>query len=353
MREPLRTLVNPASRTFKTGIFLGCLMLISCGQDSPPPVVNDSRPMLVLYASLPAERIANVAKAYADTSGVLVNYMLDSDEVLIEKLERKEHIPGADVLLLSGGGHLATAVDSDVLRPIASAPFGESVDATLRDPDGYWFGVGVRAEIIVYDRRSVDAESLGGYADLAGDGWRTKLCLQRSVSERSRSLIAALIAERGERGAELLVRGWRANLATSVFDEQRDMLLAVESGDCAVAIAGSDEVASFVTEGLADNLGIHFPPAAAGGTLQHVTAVGVARHANDATLATEFVGWLLSPAGQRVLHAAGSDYPANSEVDAPAPLDSWPLYSVSPVAASRSGHLYQDAILLAQRARYR
>ena len=306
-----------------------------------------------MYASLPAERAAVVAKAYRDATGVLVNYMIDTDSVLIDKLVRKEHIPGADVLLVSGGGHLAQALDGDVLRPVTSISSANSIDASLRDPDGYWFGVGVRTELIVYDQRSVDGADLSGYAELGADDWRGKLCLQRGASERSRSLIAALIAERGERDAELAVRGWRANLATSVFDEQRDLLLALESGQCAVAIAGSDEVAAFISEGLADNVGLHFPPAAAGGTLQHVTAAGVARHANNAALATEFVEWLLSPDGQRVLHESGSDYPVTPDLELPSPLDVWPRYSASPVGASRVAYLYPDAARLAERARYR
>ena len=213
--------------------------------------------------------------------------------------------------------------------------------------------MGVRAELVVYDQRSVDAADLGAYAELGEEHWRGKLCLQRGASERSRSLIAALIAERGERDAELAVRGWRANLAASVFDEQRDLLLAVESGECAVAIASSDEVAAFVGEGLAEHLRWHFPPPAAGGALQHITAAGVARHANNAELATRFVEWLASPGGQRALHAGGKDYPVNPDVQLPSPLDAWPSYSASPVGASRVAYLDQDAVRLAQRARYR
>ncbi len=339
-------------RTLAPGFFVACLAIAACSRDSPPAATNNNS-MIVLYASLPAERTAGVAKAYQEATGVLVNYMIDSDSVLIEKLVRKEHIPGADVLLVSGGGHLAQALDGDVLRPLVSASLDDSIDAALRDPDGYWFGVGVRAELIVYDQRSVDGADLGAYAELGEDNWRGKLCLQRGVSERSRSLIAALIAERGERDAELAVRGWRANLATSAFDEQRDLLLAVESGECAVAIAGSDEVAALVGEGLADNLRWHFPPPAAGGTLQHITAAGVTRHANNAALATQFVEWLASPVGQRALHAGGGDYPVNPDVELRSPLDAWPRYSASPVDASRVAYLYQDAGRLAQRARYR
>lgn len=341
-------------RNARTLAVIASLLGMSCSQEAgPPPATTSKAPMLVLYASMPAERIANIASAYADSAGIIVNYMVDSDEVLIDKLIRKEHLPGADVLMIAGAGHLAQAVDSDVLRPIASARLKETVSESLRDPDGYWFGVGVRAELIVYDHRRVEAPTLGGYADLATGIWHGKLCLQRSVNERSRSLVAALIAEHGERQAEIIVRGWRANLATSVFDSQRDLLLAIESGACAIGVVSSDEVARFISEGLVQNLRFHFPSADDGGTQLRLTAAGVARHANDAAMATEFVEWLASPSGQRALHAGSSEYPANPDVAPISPIDSWPRYSASPIGASRSGFLYQDAILLVQRARYR
>lgn len=330
------------------------LLGASCSQEAgSPPATSRKAPMLVLYTSMPAERIANVASAYAEAAGVIVNYMVDSDEVLIDKLIRKEHLPGADVLLITGAGHLAQAVDSDVLRPITSARLEDTISDALRDLDGYWFGVGVRAELIVYDQRRVAAPTLGGYADLADESWHGKLCLQRSIHERSRSLVAALIAEHGERQAEMIVRGWRANFATSVFDSQRDLLLAIESGACGVGVASSDEVARFVSEGLVENLRFHFPSADDGGTQLRLSAAGVARHANDAKMATEFVEWLTSPSGQRTLHAASDEYPANPDVAPISPIDSWPQFAASPIGASRSGFVYQDAILLVQRARYR
>jgi len=333
---------------------LVAVSMVSCSNESnpPPATATGAAPMLVLYAALPAERMARVATRYRDESGVQVNYMIESDDILIDKLVNKEHRPGADVLLVSGSGHLAQAVEADVLRPVSSSILNAAIEDTMRDPDGYWFGLGHRAEMIVFDDRQVNAASLGGYADLAGDNWRGKLCLHRGARERSRSLVAALIAMLGERDAELVVRGWRENLALSVFDEQRDLLLAIESGDCAVGIASSDQVGQLSKAGQAGNIGRHFPPADVGGTLQQVIAAGVSRHANDAALATRFLEWLASPGGQAALHEDGTDYPLQG-MDLAPPLDSWPDYSPSPITASRSGYLQREAQQLIERARYR
>ena len=325
---------------------------ISCGQESQPPTPVERPPTLVLYASVPAERVSDVARAYAEETGVIVNYMVDTDQVLIDKLIRKEHFPGADVLLISGAGNLAQAVDENVLRPVAT-PALERIAPARRDPDGFWYALGARAQMIVYDTRTVDGATLAGYAELAGETWAGRLCLERSLSERSRSLVAALIAEHGERQAEIIVRGWRANLAQSVFDEQHALLEAIEAGRCAVGIVGSDAVARSVVRGAATHLGLHFPDAAHAGTQVQLLAAGVVRHANDPDGATQFLEWLASDAGQRALHRQGFDYPTAAGVDAAAPIDTWTGFDESPIGASRIGFIYPDAVLLVERARYR
>ena len=78
------------------------------------------------------------------------------------------------------------------------------------------------------------------------------------------------------------MRGWRANLATSVFDDQAALLAAIDDGTCAVGIVGSDALARYSARDGETNLGSVFPDAESGGTRFDLTAAGVSRHANDA-----------------------------------------------------------------------
>ena len=349
--------VMPRRRHRAVVAVLAGLTLVSCGAgDKPastPSAAGQGGDMLVLYSALAAERMSLLAERYREETGVLVNYMVESDEVLIDKLVTKEHRPGADVLLISGASHLAQAVDADVLRPVASPTLESALSENRKDPDAYWFSVGHRAEGIVYDERTVRQENLSGYAGLADAQWKGQLCLQRGASERSRSIVAALVATLGERDAELVVRGWRANLATSVFDDQQDLLQAIEDEECALGIVGSDQFATFVTQGRSSHTRWHFPAAEDGGALLELIAAGVSRHANNAALATRFVEWLVSPDGQAALHEGGTDYPLEGVAAIPPPLDAWPAFTPSPISASRMGYLHNEAKMLIERARYR
>ena len=352
-----RSMLHPARRLVYW--ILGAVMTLTlpgCGGNADgPDVTAGPAPMIVVYANLPAERMARVASDYRDDSGVLVNYMLDDDLALVASLAAKEHRPGADVLLIAGAGPLAAAVDADILRPIQSAALVEAVAEADRDPDGYWYAVGRRTELIAYDTRTVNPTELRGYEGLADETWRGKLCLQRSGAGRSLSLVATLIASLGERDAELTVRGWRANLAGSVFDDQRELLEQIASGDCALGLVSSDQAALYLDEERPANLAFHRPSGEEGGAIDAPLAAGVARHANDASMATDFLEWLVTPRGQAALHAMGADYPLLAEVAPADSLASLPDFSApaTRISASRAGYFFREAERLVERARYR
>ena len=326
--------------------------LVSCSDagDGPP---SQAPQRLVLYTSLPLERITAVAETYRASTGVVVDFLIDSEEVLIDKLARKAHVPSADVLLITGAGFLADAVENDVLRPIDSQVAKEALTSGLRDPDGYWFALGTRTEMIVWNGVPSGDRDFGGYAALGAERWRRKLCLQRSVSERSRTLVAMLIARHGEREAERIVRAWRANLATSVFDEQRDLLAAVDAGACAVAIASSEEIAAYLVREDDAAFSVYNPRLQEDGVMRNVTAAGVARHASDARAAQRFIEWLLTLEGQGALHADGWEFPVLDRLPVSAPLDSWRTHEPGAIDAVQAGFNYQDAVRLVERARYR
>lgn len=331
-----------------------CLAVAAC---SPEPESQTEAPTVaadrvIVYSALPLERTAAVADAYRAATNSQVDFLIDDDDSLIESLANKEHVPSADVLLLSGLGHMAQAVERDVLRPYKSDAVTAAVAETYRDADGYWTGLGVRAELIVYHPDGADSAALSDYGALGEERWRGKLCLQRSISERSRLLMAALIARHGERPAEIIVRGWRANLATSVFDEQQDLLAAIASGECAVGIAGSDALARYLATGATD-VAAHAPSAADGGTLRNLTSIGIGRHAGNVEAAQRFVDWLVTAEGQAALNGGSYEAPVLEGVQADALVAEWLSAPEPTIGPLRAAFAYEDAVRLAERARYR
>jgi iron(III) transport system substrate-binding protein len=333
---------------FCGSLLIACLAVMSCSQDKAASNQGSATVQpLILYSSLPEERVRAVTAAYTESSGIAMHYMLDSAPGLIEKLVTKAHRPTADVLLIADAGQLAAAADADVLRPIRAESMQTRIPVALRDPDHYWFGLSVRAVTIVYDPGSVDPARLGSYASLADEEWFGRICLLRSTAQSSHTLIASLIAVLGVRDAELVVRQWRKNLARPLFSNARDLLLALEAGHCEVGIVASDAIAEFVAEQQAALIAMHWPSADDGGALLNLTGAGVTRHASNPQQAVAFLEWLATEDGQRILRASGRDYPANPQVAPAFPFDT------SPIQSARLGYLLPDVLRLVERARYR
>ncbi len=321
--------------------------MTSCSRDDASPELRSAAIQpLILYSSLPEDRIRAVTAAYTEVSGVVMHYMLDTESVLIDKLVRKAHRPTADVLLISDVGQLVAAVEADVLRPTGAASIKQHIPTILRDPDDYWFGISARAVTIVYDRKSVNPAMLSGYAALGDEDWYGQVCMLSSATESSRTLVASLIADLGEFDAELAVRGLQKNLADPVFANGRDLLLALEAGRCQVGIVDSNAAAEFLAENLMTNISLHWPSASDGGVVLSLTGAGVTRHAANSHEAVAFLEWLTTPEGQRILISTGQDFPAN-------PLERWAEFDTSPIETVRLGYLLPDALLLIERAGYR
>lgn len=95
------------------------------------------------------------------------------------------------------------------------------------------------ARAIVYATARVDPEQLNTYAGLADDRWRGRLCLRTSKEVYNQSLVATMIASRGESETEALVRGWVANLAAPPFASDTQVIEAIAAGQCDIGLVNS------------------------------------------------------------------------------------------------------------------
>ena len=310
----------------------GCSPQPAWDATTPGPDSGDAE--LVLYTSLSHESVIAIAEAWREESGVTVSFLIDDAETLIDKMVTKAHYPGADLLLVTDSVSISQAVDQDVLRPLqTSLPSTARADLP-RDPDGYWQAVGTSADLIVA-RDTIELPET--YADLGKPRYKDTLCLRRGSDRRSVALAAGITDRLGGRDSELAVRGWRFNLATTVFDNEPDLLAAIFSAACGIGIVDSRTVAA--VSSLPSGIAVGLPTDMTAGVHVHPLAAGVSRHARDPETAARFISWLLSPQGQAVLEASGAAPRAG--VASAHMRETLPYY------------LYEDAELLIERARYR
>ena len=86
--------------------------------------------------------------AFTAKTGIRVRTVF-AENGLIERLAQEGRNSPADVLLTADVGRLVEAADRDLAQPLGSAAILEKVPANLRDRGNMWFGLTMRARVIL------------------------------------------------------------------------------------------------------------------------------------------------------------------------------------------------------------
>jgi iron(III) transport system substrate-binding protein len=310
---------------------------------------------LIVYSSRAEHLIEPLFEAYTAETGVEIEFVTAEDQPLIQRLAAEGEATPADVLITVDAGNLWNAAELGLLRPIDSPVLASNVPAHLRDPEGRWFGLSVRARTIVYSTERVDPAELSTYEALAGPEWEDRLCLRTARKVYNQSLVAMLIAEYGEEKTERIVRGWVDNLAAPVFSNDTRLIEAVAEGRCDVGIVNTYYLGRLQRDEPALPVGVFWADQGgdAPGVHVNVSGAGVTLHADQPERAKALIEWLSTPPAQRLFAGLNLEYPVNPEV-APDPLvASWGEFRQSEFNLIRAGELQREAVMLMDRAGYR
>jgi iron(III) transport system substrate-binding protein len=337
--------LKDARRSAYLALVPAALLVAACGGPEPDA--------LVVYSARNEQLIQPIFEQYTERTGVPVRYVTDDAGPLIERLAAEGESTPADLLLTVDAGELWHAAERGLLAPVESPVLYERIPAHLRDPQGRWFGLSVRARTIVYSTERVDPAELGSYADLADPKWQGRLCLRTSKKVYNQSLVAMLIAEYGEPETEAIVRGWVENLATDVFSNDTLLLQAIAAGQCDVGIVNTYYLGRLQRDAPQTPVAPFWADQASLGVHVNVSGAGVTRHAPRPQAAIEFLEWLSAPQAQALFAGLNFEYPANPGVEVDPLVASWGTYRQSTFNLSQAGALQSAAVRLMDRAGYR
>lgn len=331
------------------------LLLLACSEQPEPPAEPGEGPApgppaepVVVYASYDdANYLPQFFAGFTRETGIRVNVRNREATVNIDDVINDRGSPSADILLAPDVHGIWRAADEGALRPILDDATGALVDGRLRDPDGEWVALSFRTAVVVYDSDSFDASALGGYEDLTDAIYKDKLCITSSDLSVNRSLIAMLIDAHGIRPAEIIVRGWMANLALPPFESESRLLDAIDAGTCAIAIVSSSAAASRYNQSSDATVATHTPEPA----YADIEAIALVRHAKQAESAIQLIAWLLAEEQQQAHSESLLTMPAN--LAAAQAASSTLIDALSDRNVSTAGWRDEDARMLAERAHYR
>jgi iron(III) transport system substrate-binding protein len=309
---------------------------------------------VIVYSSRQEHLIKPLFDRFTAETGIEVQFQTGEDGPLIARLQAEGEGTYADVLYTVDAGNLWMAANRGLLRPTHSAVLEQNIPAHLRDSQGRWFGLSVRARTIAYSTERVDPAQLSTYEDLADPKWQGKLCLRTSKKVYNMSLVATLIDRLGEEEAEKVVRGWVANLAAPVFSSDLLVIDAIAAGQCDVGIINTYYLGQAQQQKPDVPVALFWANQQGSGVHVNVSGAGITTHAKNPEGALRLIEWLSTAEPQLMFSELNLEYPASPAVEPVALVQSWGTsFKQDTINVETAGLLQADAVKLMDRADYR
>jgi iron(III) transport system substrate-binding protein len=290
---------------------------------------------------------------FTKLTGIKVNLVRDGADPLMTRLINEGEDSLADVLIIADAGRLHRAKESDLLSPVTSEIINQNVGEQYRDIDNYWFGLTIRARVIVYHPERVNADELSTYDNLTDPKWEGRIVTRTSTNIYSQSFMASMIAIKGEEAAKSFALGLVNNFARDPQGNDRDQAKALLEGVADIAIMNTYYIGRMMFSAdpfeveVAETVRVFFPNQDSTGTHVNVSAAGVTKYAKNRENAIRLIEFLTSPEAQRSYADANFEYPIHQDVEPHALLQSWGTFKTQEINLSLLGvHSYKAITLM-------
>jgi len=308
---------------------------------------------VTVYSSRKEHLIKPLFEAFTKDTGVKVEYLTGKGGALIERLKLEGANTPADMFMTVDAGNLWYAGSQDLFQPVQTETLKSNIPSHLRDPNGLWTGLSVRARTIVYSTDRVNSADLSTYADLSASKWKGKLCLRTSKKIYTKSLAASVIYNHGEDKAGDIISGWVNNLAATPNAKDSHVMNAILAGQCDVGLVNTYYFGRLVAKKPNAPLKLFWANQDTTGVHVNVSGAGVTKHASNAKGATQLLEWLSSSKAQAIYGSLNKEYPANQNIASDDVVSAWGSFKQDDMNLSQAGILQAKAVKLMQMKGYK
>jgi iron(III) transport system substrate-binding protein len=270
-----------------------------------------------LYTTREPGLIRPLLEDFTAATGIKVNTVFVKDG-LAERVAAEGARSPADVLMTVDFGNLVELVDKGITQPIRSSALEAAIPAPLRDSDGHWFALSMRARIVYASRGRVKIDAIS-YQDLADPKWKGKICVRSGQHPYNTALIANFIARRGEAAAETWLSGVKANLARKASGGDREVARDILGGICDIGIGNSYYVGLMRSgkggpeqKRWGDAIDTVMPRFIDGGTHVNASGAAVAKNAPNRANALKLIEYLVTDKAQEAYARLDFEYPVKA-----------------------------------------
>jgi len=271
-----------------------------------------------IYTTREPGLIQPLLDAYTEKTGVRVNTVFLKDG-MPERVASEGQSSPADLLMTVDAGNLADLVEKGLTQPVESAALAEAVPENLRDADGNWFALSMRARVL-YAAKDLELESFE-YANLADPEYKGRICLRSGQHPYNTALFAAYDVHYGAQATEEWLTGIKANLARKAAGGDREVAKDILGGICDIGIANSYYVGLMRSgrggdeqKAWGDAINVILPTFENGGTHVNISGAAVAKHAPNRDQAVALLEYLVSDEAQELYAKANFEYPVKPGV---------------------------------------
>lgn len=318
---------------------------------------NKGNQVLNLYSARHYDADNQVYESFLKKTGIKVNLVESPADKLIERVKSEGANSPADVIITVDAGNLWRCQQNDLFQkiPMTSSLYS-TIDASLRDPEGYWFGFTKRARVIVYNKARVKPSDLLRYEDLADEKWRGKVLVRSSSNVYNQSLVGSILAATDEAKTEAWAKGLVANFARKPEGNDTAQIKAVAAGEGDVAIVNNYYLARLAKSSkpeereIASKVGIIFPNQADRGTHVNISGGGIAKFSPNRDAALQYLEYLASPEAQEIFAGSNFEYPVVNGVAMNAVLTEFGTFKPDPLNPKIFGEGNGNALKIMDRS---
>ena len=332
---------------------LSLLLISTFSVSISSAVMASSDENLTVYSTRKEHLIKPLFDAFTAKTGIKVAYLTGKGGALIERIKLEGKRTKADIFMTVDAGNLWYASTQNLFQAVDSELIKSNIPSHLRDPDGLWTGLSVRARTIIYSTERVDPNELSTYQDLANAKWEGRLCLRTSKKVYTKSLVSSLIYHDGIEKTTEVVKGWVKNLAATPHAEDVHIMTSILAGQCDVGIVNSYYFGRLQAEDPNVPLKLFWANQDSSGTHVNISGAGIVKHSSSPSEALELLEFLSSIEAQKIYVGLNKEYPASQKLKADNLIAVWGDFNQDKMNLSVAGEKQAESVSLMQREGYK
>ncbi len=309
-----------------------------------------------LYSARKEALIKPILETFTKETGIEVNLITGKADALLQRIKSEGKNTHADVFITTDAGRLYRAKTAGVLQIIQSDVLNSAIPENLRDPEGYWYGLSMRARPIFYVKGVIDPKELSTYEALADAKFKGRICIRSSNNIYNQSLVASMLAADGAEKTQQWTNDFVNNFARKPKGGDRDQIKGAASGQCDIAIANTYYYGQMISgkkidqKKAAEAVTIFWPNQKTRGTHVNVSGAGVTKYTTNRKNAQKLIEFLATKKAQQWYASANFEYPVRKDVAATDLLKTWGDFKADTINLNQLGVNNAEAVKIMDRA---